>query len=94
MSFNTLTQPRRIASFEALSNYNSQTYLRIDPTPFRNDLQQWRERDVAATLNRNKQVEAANARVTALEGELAACRNKTAGLEEEAKGKNRKTQLT
>lgn len=54
---------------------------------FRNDLQQWRERDVAATLNRNKQVEAANARVTALEGELAACRNKTAGLEEEAKDK-------
>ena len=69
-------------------------HLRIDPTPFRSDLQQWRERDVAATLNRNKQVEAANARVAALEGELAACQNKTAGLEEEAKGKHGKTQLT
>ena len=56
--------------------------------PFRNDLQVWRERDVAATLNRNKQVEAANARVTALEGELAACQHKTEA--EEAKGKDSK----
>ena len=48
---------------------------------------------MAATLNRNKQVEAANARVTALEGELAACNNKTAGLGEEAKGKEGETEL-
>ena len=49
---------------------------------------------MAATLNRNKQVEAANARVAALEGELAACQNKTAGLEEEAKGKEGKMEFT
>ena len=39
----------------------------------RNDLAKWKERDVAATLNRNNQVEAANARVAELEKELAEC---------------------
>ena len=69
--------------------------MRTDrPTPFRSGLQECRERDVAATLNRNKQVEAASARVAALEGELAACQNKTAGLEEEAKGEEERTEFT
>ena len=40
---------------------------------FRSDLAKCKERDVAATLNRNKQVEVANARVAELEQELAVC---------------------
>ena len=40
---------------------------------FRSDLAKCKERDVAATLNRNKQVEFANARVAELEHELAVC---------------------
>ena len=52
----------------------------------RNELAECKERDVAATLNRNRQVEAANARVAELERELAACGSGKGDDGGEAKG--------
>lgn len=46
---------------------------------FRNDLAACKERDVAATLTRNKQVEEANARAAELEKDLAACEKAAGG---------------
>jgi len=70
---NSLNEQVRVLQNERNRLEEEKTEAEGETDDLRNDLAKWKERDVAATLNRNNQVEAANARVAELEKELAEC---------------------